>query len=319
MGKYFVNVLTEYKSPETSNRYVRETLLKSNEPHLDFVIVDNSEDDENFERLSSFYSSVSAASEYDGRPLRSVEITIDGLKTRILYLKNTKNTGYGSGGNLAVRAAYDILRPDYVIISNNDMVCTDEFIDLRKADKIFSENEDIGLIGVNIQDRDGSLRSPCREVSFTDRWLLPELFYPFSKKFKKRSSDDLIRNAPSGRVYRVRGSFMIVLPKAFLECGGFDENVFMYAEEPILSERLMKKGYYTYHLNDIHMLHDHIMDGSTLTSSEIKKQKQRFISEMYYYRKYKGVSKFRIWIARALFPFYFLRFMVHQKIRQKRK
>lgn len=319
MGKYFVNVLTEYKSPEISNKYVRETLLKSNEPHLDFVIVDNSEDDDNFEKLSTFYTSEFTNFEYKGRIVRSVQVMFDNLKTNILYLKNNKNTGYGSGGNLAISVACDILHPDYLIVSNNDMVCMDEFIDLRKVDEVFSEHKDVGLIGVNIQNLDGSFQSPCREVSFTDRWILPELFYPFSRKFKKRTSNDFIKNAPSGKVYRVRGSFMIILPKAFSESGGFDENVFMYAEEPILAERMKKNGYFVYHLNDIHMLHNHVMDGKTLTNSEIKKLKQKFTSEMYYYENYRGVSKLKIKIAKFLFPFYQWRFNQYQRMKQKRK
>lgn len=319
MSKYYVNILTEYKSPEISNKYIELTLKKSNEPHIDFVIVDNSEDEDNFEKLSSFYSTEHDIMEYKGRQIRSVNTEINGLTTRILYIKNTKNTGYGAGCNLAMFAACEILDPDYIIISNNDMVCTDEYIDLKKADSIFSVQSDIGLIGVSVQNLDGSCQSPCREVCFTDRWILPELFYPFSRKFKKRTAGDIIKNAPSDKVYRVRGSFMIILPKAFQECGGFDENVFMYAEEPILSERLKKCGYSVYHLSEIHMLHNHVMDGKTLTNSEIKKLKQRFNSELYYYKKYKGVSDAKIRIAKILFPFYSFRYNLYMRMKQKNK
>lgn len=318
MGKHFVNAFTEYKSPEISNRYVKDTLSMSNEPHVEFSIVDNSLDDGNFEKLSTYYAKDYEALEFEGKEVRKVTCEIDGRATRILYVRNDKNTGYGSGCNLAMKAALAILKPDYLIVSNNDMLCLDGQIDLRQAAGIFAENPQVGIVGVNIQNLDGSAQSPCRSVPFVDRWILPELLCPFSRKFKKHTARDLIRDPQDGIVYRVRGSFMLLRPEAFVSSGGFDENLFLYGEEPTLAERMKRVGYSVYHFNGIHMLHNHVMDDRTLTNNEIKKVKQRFGSEMYYYKTYRGTPQWQIRLAEMLFGQYHWRYARYEQFKSWR-
>lgn len=319
MGKYFVNGFTEYKSYQISNQYIRGTLLKSNAERFDFVIIDNSLDDDNYEKLSLFYTYEYQVLTFEGKEIREVELTFEGKSTKVLYVKNDKNTGYGSGANLAMKIAVQFLKPDYLIISNNDMVCLEDKIALDKVIRVFDENPSVGLVGVNNQNLDGSMQSPCRKVSLMDRWILPELFYPFSRKFRKRRAADLIQNPPTGIVYRVRGSFMILKPEAFIKSGGFDEKIFLYGEEPILAERLARHGYFVYHLNDIHMLHNHVMDNRTLTNDEIKKIKQRFDSEMYYYENYRNASKVQLKIARILCSQFYWRFKVYKHFKDRRE
>lgn len=315
MSKYFVNVCTEYKSFETSNQYIKETILKIGSNQLDFVIVDNSLDNDNFEKLSCYYTRDYETLLFEGKEIRRVELCFGERHTTVFYVKNNHNTGYGKGSNLAMNIAIQFLNPEYFIISNNDMICMDDQINLDKVVSVFDNNQQVGLIGVNIKNLDGSAQSPCREVSFTDRWILPEIFFPLSVKFKKRKASDLIENPESGLVYRVRGSFMILKTDAFLKSGGFDDNIFLYAEEPILTERLARNGYLVYHLNDIHMLHNHVMDNKKITSSDNKKIKQRFLSELYYYENYKNISKFQIRLAKMLFPQYYWRYKMFRKIK----
>lgn len=318
MSKYFVNVFTEYKSFEISNQYIKETILKTSSNQLDFVIVDNTLDNDNFEKLSCYYTRDHQTLSFEGKEIRRVELSFEERHTTVFYVKNDQNTGYGKGANLAMNIAIQFLNPEYIIISNNDMICMDDKIDLNKVVSVFDDNPQVGLVGVNIQNLDGSMQSPYRNVSLTDRWILPEIFFPLSRKFRKRKASDLIENPESGIVYRVRGSFMILKPDAFIKSGGFDENIFLYAEEPILAERLARQGYYVYHLNDIHMLHNHVMDNKTLTSNELKKIKQRFLSELYYYENYKNVSKLQIRLAKILFPQYYWRCKIFKKIKAYR-
>lgn len=318
MKKHFVNVFTEYRSYEITNTYIKETLLKTIDVIYDYVIIDNSLDDANFEMLTTYYTDSYERMVYEGKEIRKVELTFGNKKTTVIFVKNNKNTGYGAGANLAMKVAMRYMRPDYLVISNNDMVCLEKSIDLNKVIDIFAQNPQVGLIGVNIANLDGSSQSPCREVSLFDRWILPEIFYPLSRKFKIRRSADLIKNPTSGIVYRVRGSYMILLPEAFIKSGGFDEKIFLYGEEPVLAERLKRTGFSVYHLNDIHMLHNHLMDNRTITNSEIKKVKQRFNSEMYYYEVYRSASKLQLYIARLLFNQYYFRFKKYQQWKEHR-
>lgn len=319
MGLHFTNVFTEYKSFQISNEYINTTISASENVVLDFVIVDNSLDDENYEKLSSYYTDTFEELSFEGLLIRKAELTFGEKKTAVLYVKNDKNNGYGPGGNLAMRVALKFLKPDYLVVSNNDMLCLDERIAFDKVDKVFKKHSDVGIVGVNVKNLDESKQTPCRYVGFVDRWILPELFFPLSRKFKKHHTSDLILNPPTDYVYRVRGSFMILRPEAFEKCGGFDEHIFLYGEEPILAERMKHCGFKVYHLNDIHMLHNHVMDNKTVTRNEGKKLKQRFKSEMYYYKEYRGVSDRWIWLAKLLFAQYLFRFELFQKVKDRAK
>lgn len=318
MSLHFVNVFTEFKSYQISNKYIRSTLAASQDITLDFVVVDNSLDDSNFEKLTGFYTDQHTTLEFEGKVVKKADLTFENRHTTVYYIKNDRNSGYGSGGNLAMRVAMRFLNPDYLVVSNNDMVCLDDHIAFDKIHAVFQNHTDVGIVGVNVKNLDDSKQTPYRYVNFTDRWILPELFYPISRKFKKHSATDLINNPPTDYVYRVRGSFMAVLPEAFEKTGGFDENVFLYGEEPILAERMNRCGYKVYHLNDIHMLHDHIMDNRTLTNNEKKKLEQRFKSEMYYYQNYKNVSPFLIQLATWLSKQYFIRVVAYRKYKEWR-
>lgn len=112
---------------------------------------------------------------------------------------------------------------------------------------------------------------------------------------------------------------MILRTKAFEESGGFDEKLFLYGEEPVLAERMRQKGYSVYHFNGIHMLHNHVMDGRTLTNSAIQKIKQRFNSELYYYETYRGVPQWQLRLSKLLFAQYYWRFAKYEQLKSKRR
>lgn len=318
----FVNIFTEYKSPIISNEYIRTTLASCN-PKSDidfsFVIIDNTLNDDNFTKLSSYHSDEFESLEYKGLEIRKVTLEHLRHNSVVLYVRNDKNNGYGPGGNLGMQVAVEFLSPDYFVISNNDMLCLEDYINFEKVISIFASHSDVGIIGVNVKNLDESKQTPCTYVPFGDRWIIPELCFPFSRGFKKHRTSDLITNPEEGYVYRVRGSFMFIRPEAFLKTGGFDENIFLYGEEPILAERMKRQGYRVYHINDIHMLHNHVMDNRTITNNEIKKLKQRFKSEMYYYQQYCGVSSLKIAIAKGLFPQYYLRYKLFYKMKEAQK
>ncbi|MDV5136724.1 hypothetical protein RZ526_04950 [Enterococcus lactis] len=214
-----------------------------------------------------------------------------------------------------MKIAIQVFEPEYLIISNNDMVCLEQALKISEIKNIFVNNPTVGIVGVNIVGLDGGNNSPCRKVSLIDRWILPEVFFPISRKFKSHSADDLIDDAPDGIVYRVRGSFMTLRSEVFTKSGGFDEKIFLYGEEPILAERSAKVGYQVYHYGAIHMLHNHYMDNKTLTRNELAKIKQRFDSEMYYYSEYCSAPMWQIKIAQLLFPQYHWRYKMFNSLK----
>ena len=95
------------------------------------------------------------------------------------------------------------------------------------------------------------------------------------------------------------GSFFMVPAKAYFECGMMDEHTFLYAEEMILSERMLSIGKKTYYDPEVCVIHAHgATTGKTFKSKVISDI--QFNSNAYYYHKYRHVSKVEIAIGRIV-------------------
>ncbi len=83
----------------------------------------------------------------------------------------------------------------------------------------------------------------------------------------------------------MHGSLLMVSTEAFLQCGGYDEEMFLYMEEYALGARMRSIGRKT-RLLDMRYLHEgsHSISGSGLKA--MQRQRLRQASERIYYRKY---------------------------------
>lgn len=147
----------------------------------------------------------------------------------------------------------------------------------------------------------GELQSPEPYMSFWDRNVWMYLSTPFYSKEKKRQRFqlDYSRDAKEGFHYKLMGSFFMVRSKDFKECGMMDEHTFLYAEEPILTERMLKIGLQPYYYPQVAVLHNH---GATtkkyFRSSQIEWIK--FESECYYYLHYKHTPLWQIMVGKLV-------------------
>ena len=111
---------------------------------------------------------------------------------------------------------------------------------------------------------------------------------------------DLDFDESSKKCYWVSGCFMFIRADAFDQVKGFDENTFLYAEEMILAERLIKKNYVSYY--DAEYTIVHLGGGITKSSnSALKIMKFRFDSICYYNMQYRGISAMIIKLAKSNF------------------
>jgi GT2 family glycosyltransferase len=89
---------------------------------------------------------------------------------------------------------------------------------------------------------------------------------------------------------------MVVDNNKLKEIDFFDENTFLYAEEPILSEKLIKKGYKTAYYNGVRIRHLHGF--STKTFGNLKRFQLNLSSDLYYFSKYRNFSKTRLFLIK---------------------
>ena len=121
---------------------------------------------------------------------------------------------------------------------------------------------------------------------------------PDDKKPDDNKNDNIEPGLPSAcKVYAVHGSLLMVSAAVFCSLGGYDEGMFLYGEENVLAEKLLRAGFDSYLVN---MGYEHAGSVSISGSGHTAVRRQRFRneSENYYYRKYLGCSKAELTIAK---------------------
>jgi GT2 family glycosyltransferase len=151
------------------------------------------------------------------------------------------------------------------------------------------QHEDMGAIGPRILDLEGKDQSPMNYCNIWKRIIIPYGFFPFIYPFLAFFSD-IVPKATFNAYYRLMGCFVIVKADVFMDVGAFDEGTFLYAEEMILSERMKRLGKKMYFNPNVALIHAH---GQVIGKSigRLRAMHLRIKSELYFYRKYIGVSK----------------------------
>lgn len=186
---------------------------------------------------------------------------------------NDKNEGYGRANNQGVRAAADA---DWCLIINPDAVLDADCVRFLLH---------------------GAQRHPSAAI------LVPRLMEPDGRTFEHGSSV-LSRAAPDQAEYVVdgdrvtpfvSGTCMLVRRSAFLDVGGFDENIFLFYEDDDLCLRARQAGFTIVRIDSA--IARHVRGGSSAPSPGriFRSRWHQAWSRSYVCRKH-GVADDRIWI-----------------------
>ncbi|MDO5381723.1 MAG: glycosyltransferase family 2 protein [Eubacteriales bacterium] len=207
--------------------------------------------------------------------------------TNIIFLKSNTNRGYAAGNNIGLRYAWNE-GFKYAWILNNDVVIEDSQLK-EKMISVFEKDHSVAIVNPDIYLPGGHM---CNRESFRPNlWDLT--FGLIGYKKKGRAVKDL---GGYGYVYRPQGCCMMVDLKKLHEVDYMDEKTFLYSEEPILAERLIKKNYRCALCIGVSILHNH----SVTVASSIEKRKVRAIMQdsfRYYLKEYRGYRGISLWIA----------------------
>lgn len=232
-------------------------------PYEDIIIVDNASPNESAEELAK-----KSIGDY-------------------VFIKSDKNSGYAAGNNIGLRYAYEH-GYSYGWILNNDIIIEDSSI-IEKIIKVFKSDDSLAVVNPDIYAPDGHMfnRDSIRP-SFMDLTL---------GMMSYRKKGRIIKDEGGyGRVYRPQGCCMMVDLKKLNEIDYLDERTFLYMEEMILAERLLKKDYYCACCTEASIVHNH----STTVKSSFDKKKIRNMTNKsfaYYLYQYRGFSRFKIKIC----------------------
>lgn len=240
------------------------------------VVVDNASTDDSPEKL---------------RKLQDEKITV---------IRAEKNGGYGAGNNLGVEYAVEKNGATHVLIANPDVKFSENTL-LRML-KIFEKHHDVGVVTAAMEDaRYEAMCNGWPLRSFTGELLS---MGPVSRRLFGRFLEypgSRFHGRKAAYVDVVHGSMLMVAADKFLECGGYDEGIFLYQEEAVLGCRMKNCGFRTVLLLNCSYRHEHSVSISKTFESQMARQRLREESTLYYMKKYLSVNPLQERIAKLWF------------------
>lgn len=272
-------IILNYNDPETTislvNSIVNYEILDS------IVIVDNCSTDDSVSRLQA----------------------LAGGKVHVISTE--KNGGYGYGNNHGIRYAHGILHASHVLIANPDVKVTEECIQAMKDS--FLKISRLGVAAAVTRDGTGEVTLSSWRLNgllgdLLDTGLITRrIFAPWLNDRPELKAD----SEKERYVYvdAVLGSLFMADMNALMECGLYDEEVFLYYEEKILGFQLKKKGYGTILLLNQSYIHLHSVSINKNVKSILKKQAILHKSKLHYYKNYLGINRFQECLVRSFLAF----------------
>lgn len=292
-------IIIDYKSVAQTFGYIEQfNKICSKKRTINYIIVDNTRNNEikESELYCEFYK------ETESIECAGHNVSIGFYKDiGIAICLSNENLGYAKGNNLGFKISEQIFGNKYVIFSNNDLVFEEDF-DLDILLESFCE-EKVSVVGPDITDLSGKIhQSPYRYRTFWQDTVI-DYYHMIHGKLTPTWETNVAYNGKSGICDWLSGCFMIVKASDFNKIEGFDPGTFLYGEEIILSERLRSIGKHMWFNNDVTIIHNH----STVVRkkySEVERLQLNYKSSIYYYSKYKRISKYKIFISKVLFELF---------------
>ena len=187
----------------------------------------------------------------------------------IKIIKN-ENKGYGYGNN----RGYDISEGEYLLFLNPDTVLIEPIFQF--AIERFEKDKNLALFGVKLISPD--MRDNESFFLMDSYGIKASVSHKFHKAFG---------NYKDNRMF-ISGADLFVRRQSFEEAGRFDENIFMYKEEPDLIKRikLYTKAKKTAYFKDKKLIH---LEGGTedLGSEKALIMAERLMdTDIYYCKKW---------------------------------
>jgi hypothetical protein len=255
--------MSSEESPEVSlitvNWNTRDLLLKSLEAllataeglNVEIVVVDNGSRDGSAEAVKEAFPQVTV-------------------------IANKKNLGFARAVNQALARAH----APYIVIFNTDIIFTAGALANMLA--YVKENADVGLVGANLLNEDGTPQNSfapfpglCTEL--LNKGMLRLLF---PEKYATKASEDEARDVDS-----LVGACMLVERGALEKVGGLDERYFFYLEETDWAKRMKESGYRVVHLGRAKVYH---LQGKSAKSFPARSRIEYYRSRYLYFQKWHG-------------------------------
>lgn len=248
-------------------------------PLLDYiVVVDNCSTDNSWEQLQRYKSD------------------------KIHVIQSPKNGGYGSGNNFGLRYSSEILNADYSIIANPDVQFNEECV--GKFLQTLQEDDSIAVVSARQSNSPDCAWKNCSTLQYI---LATSLFFEIWLKIRSYPKK-YFKGKDSVPVFAVPGSLLMVDLRKMINYGMYDEEFFLYYEEPVLAQKLADAGLKTMLRLDCSYIHNHHISISKTYRRWSQQHAILLKSADLFLRKYKNANALqmifaKIWFAYTKFEF----------------
>lgn len=236
---------------------------------------------------------------------------------KIIVIKSESNLGYGFGNNIGADFAIENYNSDYLLISNPDVIFTDDFV--RKLLLVYEQDPNCAVVSGVQLDANGEYRWSAWPISSKKEWLLrliPYIEHNYVQSVheayhQKKNSGDLL-----WKVDCVSGALFMIDAKKFMKVGGYDPNIFLYLEENILGLKLKQAGYNSYIV--LNCEYNHLVSYSIKKNADIYRQRSWLLdSSLKMLKDYYHASKNELLLYKTGFKVYTRLMLLKNKIRKK--
>lgn len=274
-------IILNYNSWKLTLKFINEQLSKVNLPkHTKIVVVDNNSSNDSLKHLEKMQK-----------------------KYNYILLRSKGNNGYAAGNNIGLKWAFDN-GFEYGLVANTDIIFENSE-DINKMLSIFKMDSRVGVVSPRVFTSLG--------VEMNRNLFRPSVYDLTFGKIRYRKKGRTLPSELRGKNndycynYRPQGCCMIVDLKKMNSINYMDEHTFLYMEEPILAEKLLRKRIKGACCLNVKIIHNH-----STTVQSIAKQRQIYkwqnASEIYYYKKYRHFNYLEIKLCTAFTALYFYTF-----------
>jgi N-acetylglucosaminyl-diphospho-decaprenol L-rhamnosyltransferase len=205
----------------------------------------------------------------------------------VRLIENKVNVGYGRANNIGFRAARGIA----LLVMNPDTIPKPG--SLTTLLRFANDNERAGIVAPRLLNSDGSVQTsafafPTLVMAALDLFPLPSMVPGRIRRALTRSrlngrySDESKRSRPF-KIDHPLGACFLIKREAYEECGGFDEQIFMYAEEVDLALRYARAGWQCWQAPTAEVVH---LGGRSTQQMPEKMFVELWRSRLYLYSKH---------------------------------
>lgn len=216
---------------------------------------------------------------------------------KIHVIQSPRNAGYGFGNNVGLMYSADVLKTDYSIIANPDVFFDEECV--RKFLLTLQEDSSVAVVSAK---QSNTLDCAWKNCSTLQYVLATSLFFEVWLKIRCYPSK-YFKNKKFAEVFAVPGSLLMVDTKKMLQYGMYDEDFFLYYEEPVLAQKFANAGLKTILRLDCSYVHNHHVSISKTYRRWSQQHAILLKSAELFLKKYKKTNSFQMFFAKLWFAY----------------